>query len=171
MEYIELGQIVNTHGLRGSVKVNVFSENLENIKKYKNIYLKNKDNEYIEYRVLDIKFTNNQAIVTFEEITNKDEANSYRNRYLYIKREDLEELDDDTYYLIDLIGLNAYEIIKNEEKLLGELIEVNQNAPTDIYVIKKTDNKNLMIPAIKEYIKKIDILNKKIIVDLSEYEI
>lgn len=171
MEYIELGQIVNTHGLRGSVKVNVFSENLENIKKYKNIYLKNKDNEYIEYRVLDIKFTNNQAIVTFEEITNKDEANSYRNKYLYIKKEDLEELDDDTYYLIDLIGLNAYEIIKNEEKLLGELIEVNQNAPTDIYVIKKTDNKNLMIPAIKEYIKKIDILNKKIIVDLSEYEI
>ena len=171
MEYIELGQIVNTHGLRGSVKVNVFSENLENIKKYKNIYLKNKDNEYIEYRVLDIKFTNNQAIVTFEEITNKDEANSYRNRYLYIKREDLEELEDDTYYLIDLIGLNAYEIIKNEEKLLGELIEVNQNAPTDIYVIKKTDNKNLMIPAVKEYIKKIDILNKKIIVDLSEYEI
>lgn len=171
MEYIELGQIVNTHGLRGSVKVNVFSENLENIKKYKNIYLKNKDNEYIEYRVLDIKFTNNQAIVTFEEITNKDEANSYRNKYLYIKREDLEELDDDTYYLIDLIGLNAYEIINNEEKLLGELIEVNQNAPTDIYVIKKTDNKNLMIPAVKEYIKKIDILNKKIIVDLSEYEI
>lgn len=171
MEYIELGQIVNTHGLRGSVKVNVFSENLENIKKYKNIYLKNKDNEYIEYRVLDIKFTNNQAIVTFEEITNKDEANSYRNRYLYIKREDLEELDDDTYYLIDLIGLNAYETINKEEKLLGELIEVNQNAPTDIYVIKKTDNKNLMIPAVKEYIKKIDILNKKIIVDLSEYEI
>ena len=171
MEYIELGQIVNTHGLRGDVKVNIFSENMKNIGKYKKIYLKNKENEYIEYKVLNLKFTNNQAIISFENINNKEDADTYRNRYIYINKDDLEELEVDTYYLIDLIGIDVYELVKSEEKLFGKLIEVNQNAPTDIYIIRKEDNKEIMIPAIKEYIKSIDIKNKKMIVDLSEYEV
>ena len=170
MEYIKIGQIVNTHALKGSVKVNIFSDNVENIKKYENIYLK-ENNEYIEYEILDIKFSKNQAIISFKDIESKEYADTFRNRYIYIKKDDLEELEDDTYYLIDIIGLEVYETENGKQKPLGSLIEVNQNAPTDIYVIKTKDNHSIMVPAIKEYIKKIDIKNKKIIVDLSDYEI
>ena len=169
MEYIELGQIVNTHALKGSVKINIFSDKVENIKKYEQIYLKEND-KYIEYEIIDIKFSKNQAIVSFKNIKNVDEADKLRNKYIYVKKDSLEELEDDTYYLIDLIGLDVYETKESQEKLLGELIEIKQDSPTDIYVIK-LKNKNIMIPAIKEYIKKIDIKEGKVIVDLSNYEI
>lgn len=179
MKYIELGQIVNTHALKGNVKVNVFSENVKNIKKYKNIYLKEND-KYIEYEVLDIKFSKNQAIINFKNIDNKEKAEKLKNKYIYIKKEDLKKLEDDNYYLIDLINSKVYEKVKNKnskekEELIGTLIEVNQNAPTDIYVIKTIEERNinnkymkniLMIPAVKEYIKEVDVKNKKIIVDL-----
>ncbi len=170
MEYIELGQIVNTHALKGSVKINIFSDKVENIKKYEQIYLKEKD-KYIEYEINDIKFFKNQAIVNFKNINNKEEADKLRNKYIYIKKDSLEELEDDSYYLIDLIGIAVYESKDNEEKLLGELVEVKQDAPTDIYVIKQQEGNNIMIPAVKEYIKEVDIKGKKIIVDLSNYEI
>lgn len=170
MEYIEFGQIVNTHALKGSVKINIFSENVENIKKYENIYLK-ENNKYIKYDIEDVKFSKNQAIVKFKDIKSKEDADEYKNRYIYIKTEDLEDLEKDTYYLMDLIGLEVYEIKNNNEKLLGSLLEINQNAPTDIYVIQTNENHSIMVPAIKEYIKKVDIKNKKIVVDLSNYEI
>lgn len=177
------GQIVNTHAIKGNVKVNIFSEKPENIKKYKNIYLKEND-EYIEYEVLNIKFLKNQAIINFKNIDKIEKAEKLKNKYIYIKKTDLEELENNTYYLIDLIDSKVYQQVKvnnkAKEELIGTLIEVNQNAPTDIYVIKtileqKTDNKYLknilMIPAIKKYIKEVDVKNKKIIVDLNEYEI
>lgn len=179
MEFIEIGQIVNTHALKGNVKINIFSETSENIKKYENIYLK-ENNEYIKYEILDIKFSKNQAIVNFKTIDSIEKAEKLKNKYIYIKKEELDKLEDDNYYLIDLIDSQVYQMIKEngqeKEELLGTLIEVNQNAPTDIYVIKtikkdnNTNNKymknNIMIPAIKKYIKKVDVKNKKIVVDL-----
>lgn len=168
MEYIVFGQIVNTHGLKGHVKINIFSENVQNIKNYEKIYLKENE-EYIECSILDLKFSKNQAITLFKGINNKDEADTLRNKYICIKKDDLEALEDNTYYLIDLLGLDVYEKEKDKEKLLGKLVEVNQNAPTDIYVIQTEKNHSIMVPAIKEYIKKVDMKNKKIVVDLSEY--
>ena len=170
MEYIQFGQIVNTHALKGNVRINVFSDDVENIKKYENIYLE-ENGKYIRYEVLNITFSRNQAIVSFKGIDNKEKADEYRNRYIYINKKDLDILDEDTYYLVDILESEVYEVKDDKEECFGKLIEVNQNAPTDIYVIQTDKNHSIMIPAIKEYIKEVDVEKRKIVVDLSNYEI
>ena len=170
MEYIQFGQIVSTHALKGNVRINVFSDDVENIKKYENIYLE-ENGKYIRYEVLNITFSRNQAIVSFKDIDNKEKADEYRNRYIYINKKDLDTLDEDTYYLVDILESEVYELKDNKEEYFGKLIEVNQNAPTDIYVIQTDKNHSIMIPAIREYIKEVDVEKRKIVVDLSNYEI
>ena len=126
MEYIKFGQIVNTHALKGSVKINIFSDDIRNIEKYENIYLKEND-EYIRCEILDIKFSKNQAIVSFKNVNSKEDADTYRNKYIYIKKDDLEVLEEDTFYLIDILESEVYELKDEGEEYFGKLIEVNQN--------------------------------------------
>lgn len=112
LEYIKIGQIAKSHALKGGVKVNIFSEKAENILEYPNIYLKEK-NEYIKYSIKNIAFSKNQAIINFDKIETKEEADKYKNRYIYINKEDLKQLDNDIYYVVDIIGLDAYDRNRN----------------------------------------------------------
>ncbi len=159
-EYFEVGQIVNTSGLKGLVKVNLFTDNIEKFDKV----LIEKNKQLIEYKIEEVRYNKNQAIIKFKGIDNIDTAETFRNCYIKVDRSWAAELPEDTYYIVDLIGL---EVFSDEDKRLGTVKEVYPvpGGKNDIYVVE-TGEKDLLLPAIKEVIKKVDIPNKKIIVHL-----
>ena len=94
-----------------------------------------------------------------------EEAENYRNLYIKRKRNKDEKLEKDTYYIVDLIGCRVY---TDDQKELGEVIDVFSTGSNDIYVVKDELGKQVLLPAIKDVIKNVDIENRTIIVHLLE---
>lgn len=162
-EYFEIGQIVNTSGLKGLVKANLFTDDITKIEEFDKVIIeKNKKQE--EYEIEEVKYHKNQALIKFKGIDNIDETEKLRNSYIKVHRDGEPELPEDTYYIVDLIGL---EVFSDDERKLGILKDVYPipSGEHDIYVVD-TGDKELLLPAIGEVIMNIDIANKKMIVHL-----
>ena len=94
-----------------------------------------------------------------------EQAEDYRNLYLKIKRNKDEKLEKDSYYIVDILGCK---IITDEGKELGDIEDVFSTGSNDVYVVKDELGKQVLLPAIKDVIKKVDIKNKVITVHLLE---
>ena len=96
-------------------------------------------------------------------INTPEEADLLRGSYLIINREDEEPLEEGTYYIVDLLGSEVY---TDEDVLLGKLEDIYNTGSNDIYVVKSKEGKQILLPAIGDVIKNIDIENKKMTVHL-----
>ena len=161
-KYLEIGQIVNTFGIKGMVKVQPFTDDIEQFENLKTIYIKNKF-EQKEYEIEEVKYHKNMILLKLKGINNIEEANILRQSYLLKDREKEEPLKEGTYYIVDLLGLEVYD---DNGNLLGTLEDIFNTGSNDIYVVKNELGKQILLPAISEVIKEIDIKNKKIIVHL-----
>ena len=153
----EIGKIVNTFGIKGEVKVLPYTENIEQFKKIKKIYISNK-----EVKLQSVKYHKNTVILKLEGIDDMTSAENLRGSIIEIERSK-EKLPKDTYYIADLIGLDVY---TDEGNLLGKLEDIYNTGANDIYTVRTEDDKQILLPSIKEVIKEIDIENKKIIVHI-----
>lgn len=161
---LEIGQIVNTKGLKGELKVNSFSEASDRFETIDTVLLKIKK-EYKEYEIEKVGYSKNQVILKLKGVDTVEQAELLRNTYIYIYRTQLDELPDGTYYVADLIGLDVY--TESGEKI-GYLDDIFSTGSNDVYVVKDELGKQRLLPAIDEVLKQIDIENKKIIVNLIE---
>lgn len=161
-KYLEIGQIVNTFGIKGMVKVNPFTDNIRRFDKLKKVYIGSvKEKEEIE--IEEVKYHKNMVLIKFKDINNPDEANLLRNKYLFIDRKDEDPLEEGTYYIVDMLGLDVY---TDENELLGTLDDIYNTGSNDIYVVKNELGKQILLPAIKDVIKEVNLEEKKIIVHL-----
>ena len=163
-EYFEIGQIVNTSGLKGVIKVKPFTDDITKFNNLKTIYISIKK-ELKEFKIEEVRFNKNMVFLKLEGIDRVEEAESYRNLYLKIKRDKNEKLEENSYYIVDIIGSKVYTDCGEE---LGEIIDVFSTGSNDVYVVKDNLGKQILLPAIKDVIKNVDIKNKKIIVHLLE---
>lgn len=164
MNLLEVGKIVNTHGLRGEVKVVPWTDYPEVFEDISTVYIKKKS-EYEKLTLKGIKYQKNNLIVKFSEIQDINEAEKYKNQVLYAEREALGELPEGTYYIADLIGL---EIVKEDGEKVGVVADVFNTGSNDIYDVKREGKKNLLIPVIDEVVLNIDIEAGKITVRMME---
>ncbi len=163
-DYLELGQIVNTRGLRGEVKVNPYTENMERFEELENIIVKTKA-EQKEYKIEKVSYSKNQVILKLKGIDHIDYAEKLRSGMILIKKSDLPPLEEGVYYLADLIGLEVY---TEQGELLGKVDDIYNTGANDIYVVKNELGMQKLLPGIDEVIKKVDLSNNKIIVNLIE---
>lgn len=161
-KYLEIGQIVNTFGIKGMVKVMPFTENIERFSKMKTVYVKNKK-ENKKYEIEEVKYHKNMVLIKFKGIENPEQADLLRQSYLLVDRADEEPLEEGTYYIVDMIGLEVY---TEEGELLGILADIFNTGSNDIYVVKNELGKQILLPSIPDVIKKIDMPNRKVIVHL-----
>ncbi len=153
----EIGKIVNTFGIKGEVKVIPYTDDIEQFKKIKNIYV---NNDVME--IESVRYHKNTIILKFKGIDTMNDAENIRNSILKIQRTK-KKLPQNTYYITDLIGVDVY---TDEDKLLGKVKDIYNTGANDIYIVETSENKEILLPAIKEVIKKVDIENKKIIVHI-----
>lgn len=163
-EYFEIGQIVNTSGLKGIVKINSFSDDMRRFEELDKVLIE-KNKELTEYVIEEVRYSKNQVLVKFKGIDTIDDAKKFKNCYIKIPREEAKKLPEDTYYIVDLIGINVY---LEDGILVGEIIDVFPTGSNDVYVVRREENNDLLIPAIKDVIKSINIEEKKIIINLIE---
>ena len=163
-EYFEIGQIVNTSGLKGEIKVKPFTDDITKFNNFKTIYVSIKK-ELKEFEIEKVRFSKNMVFLKLKGIDTIEEAENYRNLYLKRKRDKNEKLEKDTYYIVDLIGCRVY---TDEQKDLGEVVDIFSTGSNDVYVVKDELGKQVLLPAIKDVIKNVDIENKKIVAHLLE---
>ena len=163
-EYLEVGQIVNTNGLKGLLKINPFTDDITRFERLKTILVDHKK-ELLEFEIESVRYQKKQVLLKLKGIDTIVEAEKYREDYLKINRNKEEKLPEDTYYIVDLIGLDIY--TENGE-LLGKLDDIFSTGSNDVYVVKNSEGKQILLPAISDVIKNIDLEQKKIVVNLIE---
>ena len=159
---LEIGQIVNTFGIKGMVKVKPFTDNIRRFDELKTVYVEKNGNQ-TEYEIEEVKYHKDMVLIKFKGIDKVEQAEMLRNSYLTVSRDSVEKLEEGRYYIVDLLGLEVY---TDEQILLGTLEDIFNTGSNDIYVVKDKQGKQILLPAIQDVIKQIDIENKKIIVHL-----
>lgn len=163
-EFLEIGQIVNTFGIKGMVKVKPFTDDIKRFDELKKIYVENSKSKK-EYEIEEVKYHKEMVLIKFKGIDNPEEAEYLRNSYLKVNRKDEPELQEGVYYIVDLIGLEVY---SDEGELLGTVNDIFNTGSNDIYVVKDELGKQLLLPAISEVVKSINLQEKKIVVHIIE---
>lgn len=163
-QLMEIGQIVNTYGIKGFLKVVPYTDDITRFEDLKSIYIETK--KTLETVIIEeVKYAKNLVLLKLKGIDDINTAQCYKNCYIKIDRKDAVKLPENSYFIVDLIGLKVY-TDNNEE--LGNLVEVYPTGANDIYVVKDELGKQILLPAIGDVIKSVDIENKKMIVHLIE---
>ena len=156
----QVGVITSTHGVRGEVKVFPTTDDPARFKKLKQVIL-DTGKEDMELEITGVKFFKNMVILKFKGIDDMDTANKYRQKSLYVTRENAVKLERNEYFIADLIGLA---VSSEEGEDLGFIDDVLQTGANDVYVIKKAGEEDLLLPAIKDCVKEVDIEGGKMVV-------
>ena len=159
---LEIGQIVNTHGIKGEIKVTPFTNDITRFDDLKEVYVKSKKESKL-YKVEGVRYHKNMVLLKLESIDNPEDAEKLKNSYLEIDRKDAVPLEEGTYFIADLIGLEVY---TDDGKLLGKVDDIYNTGANDIYVIKDELGKQVLLPGIKDVIKNVDLEGGKITVHL-----
>ena len=148
-EYLEAGKIVTTHGVRGEVKIMPYTDTPELLCEFDRLFIgKDKAEIYIDRA----RVAKNTVIAKIEGIETVEAAEKYRNKVLFMHRDDL-ELDEDTYFIQDLIDME----VKDADSgfVYGKITDVLQNGANDVYVIK--GDREYLVPAIPDVVISTDI--------------
>ena len=163
-KYFEVGQIVNTFGVKGFVKVNPFTDDAERFEELKTVYICKKDGMQ-KVEIQEVKYHKNMVLLKIKGIDDMNEAEKVKGLYLKIDRKDAKKLPKDTYFIADLIGLDVY---SDENKYLGKVEDIFSTGANDVYVVKNDEGKQILLPSIPEVLKTIDLENEKIVVHILE---
>ena len=161
-EYLEIGQIVNTFGVKGMVKVNPFTDDITRFDKLKKVYICKKASME-EVEIEEVKYHKNMVLLKIKGINDMNQAEKCKGLYLKIHRKDAIKLPKDTYFIADLWGLEVY---TDEGVLLGKVDDIYNTGSNDIYVVKDDLGKQILLPGTKEVLKEISLEKEKIVVHL-----
>lgn len=156
LDYLTVGTITSPHGVKGEVKVYPLTDDVNRFKKCKELYL-SVGNEYRLLHVTGVKFSGRFVILKFAEFETMNDVEGLRKKDLLVDRAHAVRLQKDEYFIADLIGLSVYA----GERFVGRVKDVMETGANDVYIIEKEDGKELLLPAIKECILKVDIPNER----------
>lgn len=159
-EFLQVGAIANTHGIAGEVKVFPMTDDIRRFKQLKEVYL-DTGRERLLLHVASCKFVKNQPVLKFKEFSNINEVEKYKRCGLFITRDQAVPLGKDEYFIADLIGLS---VIREDGETLGELTDVLQTGANDVYEVTMENGKQVLLPVIRECIKKVDLEKRQVTV-------
>ncbi|ADL68984.1 16S rRNA processing protein RimM [Thermoanaerobacterium thermosaccharolyticum DSM 571] len=162
-DYLSVGKITSAYGVNGEVKVFPLTDHLDRFYDLDYVYIFEETGK-TSLNVETVRFIKNLVIVKFKEINDRNEAEKLKGKLIKIKRDNAVKLDDDEYFIKDLLNMKVY---TDDQKELGILKDVLKTGANDVYVVK-TDERDILIPAIKDVIKKVDIKERKMTVHLLE---
>lgn len=163
-EVLQVGVITTTHGVKGEVKVFPTTDDANRFKKLKEVIL-DTGREKITLEIEGVKFFKQMVILKFKGIDTLDDAAKYRQAGLYVTRDNAVKLGRDEYFIADLIGAEAYD---ESDQLIGVLEDVMTTGANDVYVIRMTDGRELLLPAIKQCVLDVDVQERRIKVHVLE---
>lgn len=163
---LKVGKIVNTHALKGELKVISSSDFPEDRFVPGAQLLITRGNQVVkEVEVESAREHKGAFLLKFVDIDSIEKAEKYKNLQLKVDEEYLSELEDGEYYYYEIIGCTVYD---EKNSLVGEVKEILQTGANDVWVLAGTNGKEQLIPYIDDIVKKIDIDNKEIYIEVME---
>ena len=157
-DLLELGKIVNTHGIRGEVKIQPWCDEPELFDELEYLFIEGE-----KYNIVRNRFHKTCQIVQLENVNSIDDAERFKNKIVYINRDDL-ELPEGRYYIADIEGLTVKE---QDGRILGVVDEIIKTGSNDVYSLKDTFNKKpVLIPVIEGVVLETNIDGGYIVVKL-----
>lgn len=159
LTHFKVGKIVNTQGLKGEVRVYPFTDDINRFDDLDVFYLDKDFNT--KWNVERVRYKGNLVIMKIKNIDSIEKAEVLRDKFIYVSREDGRALEEDEYFIADMIGLEVYTV---DGEKVGVLKDVLQYAANDVYVVKG-EEKEYLIPAIMKFVPTIDMKERKMIID------
>lgn len=151
-DLLKVGVITTTHGVRGEVKIFPTTD-AERFMELEYVIL-DTGREKRELTIQNVKFFKNLVILKFEGIDNINDIEKYKGKELWVPREEAQELDEDEYYIGDLIGMD---VLLEDGTRFGSLKDVMETGANDVYVVETEEGKEVLLPAIHDCIMDVDI--------------
>lgn len=166
MEYIRIGKIINTHGIKGELKIQSYSDfDAQRYKIGNTVYI-HYENAYFPFVVKTFRTHKGNSLVSFEEHQNINDVEKYKNSYIFISKKDREPLKNGMFYRDELVGLIAQ---SNNQQVLGKVVAVEEtNGAQNNLRIRSEDGKEFLVPYIPEFIKQVDISSGTITIAMQE---
>lgn len=152
-DMLQVGVITQTHGVRGEVKVFPTTDDVNRFKKLKQVIL-DTGKETMPLEIQSVKFFKQFVILKFKGIDNINDIEKYKRCSLYVTREHAVALEEDEYFIADMIGM---EVCTEDGNIFGTLKDVIETGANDVYVIENAEHGEVLVPAIKECIRSVDI--------------
>lgn len=162
--HVLIGKIVGIHGVKGNTRLRSYAESLSVFKPGSSILIRDHHGRENHYEINWVKPHTGTQLLSLKGITNRDQAKAIVGGELFIPQSELPELDEDTYYWHDLIGLEVY---TQAEEYFGRIESIIETGSNDVYVVKK-DDEEVLIPALESVVLKIDLQRKRMRIDLPE---
>lgn len=163
-EFLQVGMITSTHGVRGEVKVFPTTDDAKRFRKLKEVFLDTGRGK-LALEIESVKFFKQMVILKFKGIDTLDDVAKYRQAGLYVTRENAVKLGKDEYFIADLMGVEIYD---EEDRRIGVLEDVLETGANDVYVIRRTDGRELLLPAIKQCVLDVDVQERRMKVHVLE---
>lgn len=163
LEYLNVGKIVNTQGLRGEVRVishTDFSE--ERYKIGNQLLLFQEKKKSVLLTIKSHRKHKRFDILSFKDHPSINDVEKYRNGILKISTKDLQPLPENEFYYHEIIGLN---VITTDGDAIGRVKEILSPGANDVWVIDRSGKKDILIPYIESVVKKINLANKEILIE------
>lgn len=163
-DYLQVGVITTTHGIRGEVKVFPTTDDPSRFEYLKNVMLDTGRN-YLPLEIEGVKYFKQFVILKFKGIDNINDIEKYCKCALLVSREDAVDLEDDEYFVTDMIGMN---VVTDEGEAFGVLVDIMETGANDVYVVKSESYGEVLLPAIKECILDVDIEEQKMTIHIMD---
>lgn len=163
-DMLQVGVITQTHGVRGEVKVFPTTDDVNRFKKLKQVIL-DTGKETMPLEIQSVKFFKQFVILKFKGIDNINDIEKYKRCSLYVTREHAVALEEDEYFIADMIGM---EVCTEDGNIFGTLKDVIETGANDVYVIENAEHGEVLVPAIKECIRSVDIEKGQMMIRLMD---
>lgn len=159
-EYLEIGEIVGTHGIRGELRLNPWCDSPDFASKFKTLYYDN--NGSCVAKIKSSRPHGNIVLLMIEGIDSVEKAQKMRGKVLYMKRSDA-KLPKGSYFIAELIGCTVYDA-DDENKVYGKLTDVSPTGANDVWHITTAEGKEYLIPAIPDVCVETDVANDRVVI-------
>lgn len=163
--YFTVGQIVKPQGIKGEIKVRILTDNAERFHDLNEVMLGDKEGPADKAKVSACRVQGDSVCLRLAGVDDRNQAETLRGRYIWIERGQAVPLAKDSYYLSDLLDCTVADETGHSYGVIAEIIQTGSN---DVYVVRSTDGEELLIPALKSIVSRVDIEDRQVTVRAEE---
>lgn len=164
MGYFEIGKVAGTHGIKGTLRIFPTTQDPSRFELLKEVII-DLNGKRETLKISKVSYQKNMVLLTVKEIDDINVAERYKNATILIPEEKALPLGEDEYYTRDLYDMEVYTA---DNEYLGTITDILSTGANDVYVVKKAEEKELLLPAIKDVVLSVSVAEKKMTVNLLE---
>lgn len=159
-EWIVIGKITSTHGVRGEVKLALFVDEADFLSEVGSVFLEGRPARQ-EHRLQGVRFHHGNVLLHFEGVHDRDEAERFRNREVSVPLEWLPDLEEGEFYVAEIVGLS---VESETGEALGQVAEVLFTGANEVYIVRGGPHGEILLPAIESVVQSVDLAAGRMVV-------